>query len=95
MVKLSSNSIGTYPIQTIIEHVVSKNEKIIIISSLKDSIKELSLDPFGLYVLEKLLTCFEEEFISFIYDYVYDNFIVLANNNNWYLCREKNCESDS
>ena len=82
MIKLSSNSIGTYPIQTIIEHVGSKNEKIIIISSLKDSIKELSLDPFGSHVLEKLLTCFEEEFISFIYDYVYDNFILLANNNN-------------
>ena len=82
MVKLSSNSIGTYPIQTIIEHVGSKNEKTIIISAIKDHIKELSFDPFGSHVLEKLLTCFEEEFISFIYDYIYDNFLNLANNNN-------------
>jgi len=82
MVKLSSNSIGTYPIQTIIEHVGSKNEKILIISALKDSIKELSVDAFGSHVIEKLLTFFEEEFISFIYDYIYENFLTLAYNNN-------------
>ena len=80
--KLASNSIGTYPIQTIIEHVGSKNEKIIIVSAIKDHIKELSVDPFGSHVLEKLLTCFEEEFISFLYDYIYENFLTLANNNN-------------
>ena len=80
--KLSSNSIGTYPIQTIIEHVGSKNEKIIILSAIKDHIRELSVDPFGSHVLEKLLTCFEEEFISFLYDYIYENFLSLANNTN-------------
>jgi hypothetical protein len=82
MVKLSSNSIGTYPIQTIIEHVGSKNEKIIIVNALKDNVKELAVDPFGSHVLEKLLTCFEEEYVSFIYNYIVDNFLELANNNN-------------
>ena len=82
MVKLSSDAIGTYPIQTIIEHVGSKNEKIIIINALKESIKELCVDPFGSHVLEKLLTCFEEEYINFIYNYIVDNFLDLANNNN-------------
>ena len=82
MVKLSSDSIGTFPIQTIIEHVGSKNEKNIIINALKDHIKELSYDPFGSHVLEKLLACFEEEFVSFIYNYIIDNFLELANNNN-------------
>ena len=82
MVKLSSDSIGTYPIQTIIEHVGSKNEKIIIVNALKDSVKELCIDPFGSHVLEKLLTCFEEEYINFIYNYIVDNFLDLANNNN-------------
>ena len=82
MVKLSSDSIGTYPIQTIIEHVGSKNEKIIIVNALKDSVKELAIDPFGSHVLEKLLTCFEEEYINFIYNYIVDNFLDLANNNN-------------
>jgi hypothetical protein len=82
MVKLSSDSIGTYPIQTIIEHVGSKNEKIIIVNALKDNIKELAKDPFGSHVLEKLLSCFEEEYINFIYNYIVDNFLELANNNN-------------
>ena len=82
MVKLSSDSIGTYPIQTIIEHVGSKNEKIIIVNALKDNVKELAVDPFGSHVLEKLLTCFEEEYINFIYNYIVDNFLDLANNNN-------------
>jgi hypothetical protein len=82
IVKLSSDSIGTYPIQTIIEHVGSKNEKNIIINALKDNIKELSFDNFGSHVLEKLLSCFEEEYVSFIYNYIIDNFLELANNNN-------------
>ena len=82
LVKLSSHSIGTYPIQTIIEHVGSKNEKIIIISAIKNNIKELSIDQFGSHVIEKLLTCFEEEYIPFIYDYICDNFLNLAYNNN-------------
>ena len=81
-VKLSSDAIGTYPIQTIIEHVGSKNEKIIIINALKDNIKELSIDPFGSHVLEKLLACFEEEYVSFLYIYIVDNFLELANDNN-------------
>ena len=82
IVKLSSDSIGTYPIQTIIEHVGSKNEKVIIVNALKESVKELCIDPFGSHVLEKLLTCFEEEYINFIYNYIIDNFLDLANNNN-------------
>ena len=82
MFKLSSDSIGTYPIQTIIEHVGSKNEKVIIVNALKDNIKEMAVDPFGSHVLEKLLTCFEEEYVNFIYNYIVDNFVDLANNNN-------------
>ena len=82
LVKLSSDGIGTYPIQTIIEHVGSKNEKNIIINALKDNIKELSFDAFGTHVLEKLLACFEEEYVTFIYNYIVDNFLELANNSN-------------
>ena len=82
IVKLSADSIGTYPIQTIIEHVGSKNEKLIIVNALKNNVKELAVDPFGSHVLEKLLTCFEEEYINFIYIYIVDNFLDLANNSN-------------
>ena len=82
LIKLSSDSIGTYPIQTIIEHLNTKFEKNIIISAIKDRFEELIYDPFGCHVLEKLLVCFEDEYVMFIYSYIFDNFLTLANNNN-------------
>ena len=82
IVKYSCDSVGTFTIQTIIEHVGSKSEKIIIASAIKEHVKELSFDPFGTYVLERLLTYFEEEYISFIYSYITDNFTDLACDNN-------------
>ena len=82
IVSYSCDSIGTYPIQTIIESLISKLEKNIIISSIKDHIEVLIYDPFGCHVLEKILTFIEEEYISFIYSYIYDNFLKLAYNSN-------------
>ena len=82
IVKYSCDSIGTYPIQTIIECLISKLEKNIIISSIKDHIEVLIYDTFGCHVLEKILTFIEEEYISFIYLYIFDNFLKLAYNSN-------------
>ena len=82
LIKLSTNSIGTYPIQGIIEHIGSKIEKNIIINAIKDHIEELSFDPYSSHVIEKILSCFEEEYISFIYDYISQNFLKLAYNAN-------------
>ena len=82
LIKLSSDSIGTYPIQTIIEHLNSKYEKIIVISGIKDGFEDLIYDPFGCHVLEKLLVCFEDEYILFIYCYIFEKFLYIANNNN-------------
>ncbi len=82
LVSLSMDNIGTYPIQGIIEQVGSKIEKKIIIKALQGSISELCYNTYGTHVLEKIICCFEEEFTSFIYDYVASNFISLANNIN-------------
>ena len=57
-------------------------EKMIIISAIKDRFEELFFDPFGCHVLEKLLICFEDEYTAFIYNYIFDKFLYLANNNN-------------
>ena len=81
-IDLSSDNIGTYPIQSIIEHLNSKNEKDIIISGIKDGFIKLFFDAFGCHVLEKLLTCFEDEYVNFIYTYIFDNFLNLTNNSN-------------
>jgi len=82
IVNYSCDSIGTYPIQTIIENLISKLEKNIIISSIKDHIEVLIYDPFGCHVLEKILTFIEEENIPFIYSYIFNNFLKLAYNSN-------------
>ena len=80
--KFSCDNIGTYPIQTIIENLNSNIEKFIIIKAIKDRIEELIYDPYGCHVLERLLSCIEEEYISFLYLYILDNFLKLANNCN-------------
>ena len=82
IVKYSCDSIGTYPIQTIIENLNNNIEKFIVINAIKYNIEELANNPFGCHVLEKLLTCLDEEYISFIYSYISDNFLNLANNAN-------------
>ena len=82
LIQLSSNSIGTFPIQGIIEHIGSKIEKDIIINTIKDNIQELSINPYSCHVIEKILSCFEGQYISFIYDFIQENFLFLAYNAN-------------
>ena len=82
LTKISINNIGTYPIQGIIEQIGSKNEKKIIINSIKDSISEFCYDTYGTHVLEKIISCFEEEFTEFIFEYVGNNFLNLSNHIN-------------
>ena len=82
IIKLSINNIGTYPIQGIIEQIESKKEKKIIIDSIKNSIKDLCYDTYGTHVLEKIISCFEDEFIEFIFDFVEINFLNLSNHIN-------------
>lgn len=57
-------------------------EKNIIISGIKDKISELSYDTYGTHVLEKVIVCFEEEFIGFIIDFAVNNFLALAYHHN-------------
>jgi len=43
---------------------------------------DLCHDAFGSHVVEKIITCFDENYISFVYDKIISNFMLLANNNN-------------
>ena len=82
LVKLSLDEIGTYPIQTIIEFLNNKIEKMIIINALKDHIQELIYNQYGSYVVEKLITCMDENDIPFLYTFIANNFIQLSFNSN-------------
>jgi len=82
MVQLSIDEIGTYPIQTMIEFSNNKIEKIIILSALKNHIEKLIYNPYGSYVVEKLISCMPENDITFIFIYLLNNFSLLAFNSN-------------
>jgi hypothetical protein len=82
LVELSCNIIGTYPIQGIIEFIGSKTEKQLVINSIKNYIYKLAFDPYGSHVIEKIISCFEEDLSYFIYDFIINNFINLAYNSN-------------
>ena len=82
IVRLSCHNIGTYPIQTIIENLGSKLEKMIIISAIKNHVEKLIYDNFGCHVLEKIISYIDEEDIPFLYSYISNNFLQLAYNSN-------------
>ena len=79
---LSKDSIATYPIQNIIEELGSKNEKNIFYLGIKNYIDNLAYNIYGARILEKILAYFEDEFKKEIIEYICDNFLELAYNNN-------------
>ena len=81
-VQISNNKIGTYPLQAILEQLRTDKEKHLVIKTIKTNAIEMFYDSQGVHVIEKIIICFEEEKISFIYDLALENFMKLANNTN-------------
>ena len=79
---LSKDSIATYPIQNIIEELGSKNEKSIFYLGIKNYIDNFASNIYGARILEKILAYFEDEFKKEIIEYICENFLELAYNNN-------------
>ena len=80
--RLSLDSIGTYSIQSIVEQVSSINEQSIIINSIQNSLEEFCYDTYGTHVIEKIISHFVQNLISFIYEYTINNLLPLAHNIN-------------
>ena len=79
---LCVNKISTYPIQCIVEHLNTDEEKTIVINAISKSLMKLCLDLYGTHVIEKILNCFEYKFIKPIMRFILDNFLFLSNNAN-------------
>jgi hypothetical protein len=81
IIPVSNNSIGTYPLQFIIDKLNTSEEKKIVCQEVCDEsiLKAIMSDPHGVHVIEKITMCFKEEMITNIYDYVLRNFLALAN----------------
>lgn len=79
---ISVSKVGTYPLQSIIDQLETKEEKLIIAESFQGKILEMCLDSQGTHVIEKILSCFEEEIINDVYNIIIDNILTLADNVN-------------
>ena len=81
-VEIANNKIGTYPLQAILEQLRTDTEKNMVIETIKGNAIQMFYDSQGVHVIEKIIICFEEEKISFIYDLSLASFMKLANNTN-------------
>lgn len=81
-VQIANNKIGTYPLQAILEQLKSEKEKMMVIQTINVNAIEMFYDSQGVHVIEKIIICFEEEKITFIYELALANFMKLANNTN-------------
>ena len=80
---LCVNKIATYPIQCIIEQLISDEEKNIIVNSLKKHLMKLCFDVYGAHVIEKLIINFGyEKHLENILNFISENFLFLSNNSN-------------
>ena len=80
---LCVNKIATYPIQCIIEQLISDEEKNIIVNSLKKNLMKLCFDVYGAHVIEKLIINFGyEKHLENILNFISENFLFLSNNSN-------------
>ena len=82
VVQIANNKIGTYPLQAILEQLITENEKDVVIENIKINAMEMLYHSQGVHVLEKAIICFDEHKLKFLYDIALDNFLKLANNNN-------------
>lgn len=57
-------------------------EKDIMFDSIKGNVLEMCLDSSGAHIIEKIIVCFKEESIAFVYDVVVENFMLIANHNS-------------
>jgi hypothetical protein len=76
--KLAFDSVGTFPIQSIIENATSSSDKKFILKMIKPYIKEFCSDQYGSHVIEKIISCFGNEHTYFIFDYILTNILELS-----------------
>jgi hypothetical protein len=82
LINIAVNKIGTYALQSVIEQMTSESERGVIIKEVKEFSLILSMDLYGSHVIEKMLACFSQTNIDFLYNVLIENFVELANHCN-------------
>jgi len=75
---VGNDSIGTFSLQAIIEQMVTKEEKRYFSEAFREIFLQIVNNKNGVHVIEKIIICFNENEVSFIYDFIISNFIPLA-----------------
>jgi len=79
---IACNKKGTYALQGIIEIINLVDEENIIRESIEKHIVFLSLDNNGTHVIQKLITCFDEERREYLNSKIIENFLKLVLDQN-------------
>lgn len=84
---ISCNSVGTFPLQKIIESITTEENQVIFLKNLsanvsKNGLIRISFNEYGSHVLEKIIIQFEhlEESLSFLYDIILENLVEFSQN---------------
>ena len=77
-VKLSFDNVGTFPIQAIVEQINSNYEKRLIMNLIGKCLSSFFYNAYGARVLEKIVSSFEEEYTTIIYEFAISNFLSLS-----------------
>jgi hypothetical protein len=102
ILSISTSKSGSYPLQAIfenVENVGNETEKFMLTNKeifTPEILSLLSQDLYGAHVIEKIISCFPEESIQFIYAFALENFILLCNQSNGLCIIKKiilHCES--
>ena len=79
---MSTHNISTYFIQNIIDKLTSSEEQITIIKTITPIKFELSLDKYGTYVIEKIVSFFEYNLLDDLLQFIVNHFVFLACNSH-------------
>jgi len=85
---VANHKIGTYPLQIVIEQLRLPEERNLFIEAVKEKYQDMFYDAQGVHVIEKMLTCYSEDELDWLYDSILSQFMTLANNVNG-LCLTK------
>jgi hypothetical protein len=79
-VQISNSSVGTYPLQKILESLSHPLEIKMVSEAVSNEevLGSLCFNKYGVYVIEKVIGSFSESCFPFVYKYLIDNFFPLA-----------------
>lgn len=83
--QIATSSVGTYPLQSIIERVNSLEEKFILVECLKANenfLMQMSMNEYSVHVIDKIIYVCDEFIAVRIYRFCFENFIQLSLNKN-------------